>query len=127
MQPDFGKLRLPQPLMRALCASTDMTSKKVELEEALEELISILEKHGERHWSKMLRKSLQRIETGDYSGVELLKTFYGGMGSFNDLLIQPNTTKGKIEFTEKQIGANRKIDLLRETAWTLAGEIKYEN
>jgi hypothetical protein len=104
-----------------------MTSKKLELEETLEELISILEKHDEKHWSKMLRKSLQRIEAGDYSGVELLKTFFGGMGSFNDLLIQPNTTKGKIEFNEKQIEANSKLDLLRDTARTLAREIKYEN
>ena len=103
-----------------------MTSKKVELEETLEELISILEKHDEKHWSNMLRKSLRRIESGDYSGIELLKTFYGGMGSFNDFLIQPNITKGKIEFTEKQIEANNKLDLLRGTAWALAGEIKYE-
>ena len=103
-----------------------MTSKKVELEETLEELISILEKHDEKHWSNMLQKSLQRIESGDYSGVELLKTFYGGMGSFNDFLIQPNITKGKTEFTEKQIEANNKLDLLRRTAWALAGEIKYE-
>ena len=104
-----------------------MTSKKFELEETLKELISILERHDEKHWSNMLRKSLQRIESGDYSGIELLKTFYGGMGSFNDYLIQSKITKGKIAFTENQIEANNKLDSLRETAWVLAGEIKYEN
>ena len=103
-----------------------MTSKKVELEETLGELVSILEEHDEKHWSKMLQKSLQRIEAGDYSGIELLKTFYGGMGSFNDLVIQPDMVKGKIEFTENQIEANNKLDSLRETAWALAGKIKFE-
>jgi len=104
-----------------------MTSKKVELEKTLKELISILEKHDEKHWAIMLRKSLQRIESGDYSGIELLKTFYGGMGSFNDFLIQPNITKGKTEYTGKQIEANNKLDSLRKTAWALAGEMNYES
>jgi len=113
--------------MRALCASTDMTNKKVELEETLAELVSILEENDEKHWSEMLQKSLQRIEAGDYSGIELLKTFFGGMGSFNDLVIQPDMVNGKIEFTEKQIHANNKLDSLRATAWALAGKTKFEN
>ena len=97
------------------------------LEEILGEIISILDEHNEELWSKKLQESLRRIQAGDYSGVGLLKTLYGGMGSFSDLTIQPSTRKGEIEFTQKQIKANNQLELLRGNAWALANEIKYEN
>jgi len=124
---DWGQILYYQVnylIIMLLCASRDMITKATELEKVLEKIISILEKHGERNWSEALRKSRTRIVASDYSGIELLLNYYGGMGSFNDFVIQPSIVKSEIEFTDDEIEANNKLNSLRSIAWTLAREIK---
>ena len=53
----------------------------------LEEAIDLLKKHGESHWASWLEKDKNRIVQADYYGVEHLLSLFGGMGSFDDLLI----------------------------------------
>jgi hypothetical protein len=55
----------------------------------LEEAASLLEEVEERPWAERLRGHARRIADGDYEGIERLSREFGGMGSFNDLVIHP--------------------------------------
>jgi hypothetical protein len=97
-----------------------------ELIDLLDRIISILDTFEETHWSSMLRKSKLRIEASDYSGVEILLGSYGGMGSFNDLMIQPSRECSVVTFSAAEVKANGELNSLRSLAWKLAKDIKHE-
>jgi hypothetical protein len=87
-----------------------MGLKIQELIRILTGMISLLEKEGETHWSEWMAKAKARLEDLDYSGIEYLLRAYGGMGSFNDLMVSP----------ERQ----DRLEAFRTQAWELATEIK---
>ena len=87
-----------------------MGPKTQELIQILGEMVDLLEEEGETHWSKWMREIKTRLEDQDYSGIEYLLRAYGGMGSFNDLMVYP----------ERQ----DQLEALRTQAWELAEEIK---
>lgn len=87
-----------------------MGSKTQELIQILGEIIFLLEKEGETHWCGWMRKTKERLEGLDYSGIETLLSAYGGMGSFNDLIVDPKHQDN--------------FEALRTRAWELAEEIK---
>lgn len=64
-----------------------MEPKTQQLMKLLEELIALLNKYEIQNWSKWMQKALQRIENSDFSGITHLLRAYGGMGSFNDLVL----------------------------------------
>lgn len=101
-----------------------MGPKTTELVEVLKQLVELLETSDESHWSKILVKSKVRIEDSDFSGVELLLGSYGGMGSFNDLIIHQPTSLGVVKFTKDGVESNEKLSALRTQAWNLAQDIK---
>ena len=103
-----------------------MGPKTKELISVLEKLISLLESDNEKHWSTWLTNSKLRIEGSDFSGIELLLSSYGGMGSFNDLIICQIVNNGKIEFTKDYSDKNEELNKLRSKAWKLAEYIKHE-
>lgn len=53
----------------------------------LRETADLLRRVDEHHWCEWLEESLRRIESSDFLGVEHLRSAFGGMGSFNDLII----------------------------------------
>ena len=56
----------------------------------LEELISFLEKYGEKEWTKWIIEARVLIEAGAFlKGVEKILRAYGGMGSIIDFGIDP--------------------------------------
>jgi hypothetical protein len=57
----------------------------------LEETESLLRQVHEDHWADWLRKDLNCIRGGDIEGLSHLRSAYGGMGSFNDLVIHANS------------------------------------
>ena len=101
-----------------------MGAKSKELIVVLEDLISLLESDDETHWSNWLSKSKSRIEGSDFLGIELLLSAYGGMGSFNDLVICQLINNGKVEFTKGYTEKNEELSKLRSKAWELAESIK---
>ena len=101
-----------------------MGPKTKELIAVLNNLISLLESGDENHWSNWLYKSKSRIEGSDFSGIELLLSAYGGMGSFNDLVICQQINNGKVEFTKDYTEKNEELRKLRSKAWDLAESIK---
>jgi hypothetical protein len=60
------------------------------LEADLHELIALLDTYNEKQWSGWFSESLQHIQADDAYGLEHLLRAYGGTGSFNDLVIDPN-------------------------------------
>lgn len=103
-----------------------MGPKTTQLIDVLEQIIQVLDSDGEKHWRKWMASARLRIINSDYSGVEYLLDAYGGMGSFNDLVIgQSMVGRGNLRAGVQE--ANDKLDTLRGKAYELAQYIKYHH
>lgn len=101
-----------------------MATKLDELLETLDELIQLLESDGEGHWSKWMRQSRARLLNSDYSGIEYLRSAYGGMGSFTDLVIGQSYENGQFRWKDGHVEKNDKLNELRRKAWEFAEHIR---
>jgi hypothetical protein len=88
----------------------------------LQETISLLEGVEERPWAELLRGYADLIADGDYEGVERLSRVFGGMGSFNDLVIHPlnGDTVAEADITP----VNERLQALRSESHDLVGDIR---
>ena len=75
-----------------------MGPKTKQLVDILDQIISLLKTDNEDHWQKWILESKLRLLNSDYSGIEHLLNAYGGMGSFNDLIISQDANNGKLKF-----------------------------
>ncbi|MDQ4025458.1 MAG: hypothetical protein M3217_08210, partial [Actinomycetota bacterium] len=55
----------------------------------MKELEKLLGDVGEDFWREWIRKDLTKIERGDRYALDHFLGAFGGMGSFNDLIIHP--------------------------------------
>jgi hypothetical protein len=101
-----------------------MATKLDELLEVLDEIIQLLESDEEQHWSHWMCKSRARLLNSDYSGIEHLLSAYGGMGSFNDLVICQSYENGEFRWKDGHVEKNDRLDELRGKAWELADHIR---
>ncbi|MCR6663799.1 MAG: hypothetical protein NVV60_11825 [Luteimonas sp.] len=101
-----------------------MDSSTKELIATLEELAKLPESDGDRHWSAWMRRAKLRLENLDYSGAEYLLSAYGGMGSFNDLILGQTQINGQFAWKAGHIELNDRFDELRYKASGLARRIK---
>lgn len=101
-----------------------MGPKAAELVRVLDELVTILESDGEQHWRAWMLQAKARLEQADYSGVEYLLGAYGGMGSFNDLVLGQTLANGRFAWRAGHIELNERLGALRSKAWELAEAIK---
>ena len=95
-----------------------------QLIDVLDQLATVLESDGEIHWSQWMRKARAHVMNSDYYGVEYLLSAYGGMGSFNDLVLGQTTINGAFAWKPGHVELNNKFDALRAQAAKLAHEIK---
>jgi hypothetical protein len=95
-----------------------------ELIDVLEQLIKVLESDGEMHWSRWMRKAQTLLMDSDYYGITYLLSAYGGMGSFNDLVLGQNADKGPYAWGPRHVGVNNDLQELRGKAAQLAFEIQ---
>lgn len=103
-----------------------MGPKTIELIAILEELEDVLQAQEDVLWKGWVTNSRSRLMASDYSGIEKLLSAYGGMGSFNDLVVGYYQKDG-ITHQRKGYGeANQVLSKLRNKAWKLATEIKRE-
>ena len=98
-----------------------------ELLTVIDELIQLLEVNGEEHWSRWMRTSRDRLLASDYSGIEHLLSAYGGMGSFNDLVICQSYENGQFRWKEGHVEKNNRLNELRSKAWELADAIRRDD
>ena len=101
-----------------------MGPKTEELIGVLDDIIEILDSDGEMRWSGWMRTSKSRLESSDFSGITHLLGAYGGMGSFNDLIICQQYENGEFSWADGHIEKNNRLSDLRSRAWELADEIK---
>lgn len=101
-----------------------MGPKTEELVIVLEELNDILGKYSVENWAQWMEKALTRIENSDFSGITHLLGAYGGMGSFNDLILSSHDAQQPKGTTIDQ--DNARLDELASKAYSLATDIKRE-
>lgn len=89
----------------------------------LREAADLLRRVGEHHWCDWLEESLRRIENDDFSGVEHLHGAFGGMGSFNDLIIM--SANGHAILNNEYRAVNARLDGLRHELYELAEYIRH--
>ena len=68
----------------------------------------------------------EQTAKSDYSGIEKLLGAYGGMGSFNDLLLGYYQENGITKQRKGHGSVNQEPEKMRTEAWELATEIKRE-
>lgn len=104
-----------------------MGPKTAQLIAVLEEIIRLLDSDGEKRWKKWMASVRSRLVNSDYSGVEHLLDAYGGIGSFNDLVIGQSMVGGQFSWKPGAEEANDKLDALRGEAYELAEYIKHHH
>jgi hypothetical protein len=86
----------------------------------LDELAALLESDDENWWRQRMIEAKRRLEASDYSGIEHLLASYGGMGSFNDLVICQEQRDGSFSWKDGYREKNERLTQLRSSAWELA-------
>ena len=95
-----------------------------ELITVLEDLANLLEADGNEHWATWARKGSGRLLNSDYAGIEYVLSGYGGMGSFNDIILGQSYDGGDLSSKRGHIEENERFNALRSRAWELAGAIR---
>src|ERR1051326_700100 len=101
-----------------------MEPKTSELIRVLSQIAALLQSDGENHWRAWMLKAKASLEGSDYSGIEYLLSAYGGMGSFNDLILGQTMENSAFAWKQGYVELNEKLDALRGEAWQLAQAIK---
>lgn len=82
----------------------------------MRELEQFLEQHGEDSWSARVGRAADSVSRSDSYGLERFLSFFGGMGSLDDLVLHRDGTWLTTE--------NDRFDALRSKAWALAKRLK---
>lgn len=101
-----------------------MGQRTEELIDVFDQLIKVLESNGEMHWSRWMQKVQAYLIDSDYYGVTYLLSAYGGMGSFNDLVLGQNPNLGAFAWAPGHVDINDNLQALRHRAAQLALEIQ---
>jgi hypothetical protein len=89
-----------------------------DLVQTLEQMAAVLARCGETIWSQKIASDLSLLQKGDNYGAERFLTYFGGMGSINDVwLCRMN---GHSVPKERESETNEEFHALREHAWKLA-------
>lgn len=93
------------------------------LAQYLDQAEALLRCYGQVQWAKWLSTDARLIRALDFYGVEHLLAAYGGMGSFNDVILQRNDSgvPAKIDAAD-----NEHLDKLRSEIYNLARKLKSE-
>ena len=101
-----------------------MSPKSKELVSILDQIILLLNEDGQTHWVERISKYRDRISDSDYYGIEDLLSDYGGMCSFNDLVLGHVLENGNHSWKTNANQINDKLKILQSKAFVLATEIK---
>lgn len=89
----------------------------------LDEAEALLRTYEHFQWADWLSKDARRIRNLDFYGVEHLLSAYGGMGSFNDIILHTTTQDDK-HLTETHV--EERFDMLRSQIYSLAKKFQNE-
>jgi hypothetical protein len=98
-----------------------------ELIKVIDEMIAITT-WDNSDWMIWLTKCKTELESSDYHGIERLLGGYGGMGSFNDLVVgQSHDEKGTFKWRQGYKKKNSRLSHLRSKAYEIAQYIKHNH
>lgn len=101
--------------------------KTLQLIAVIRQIITLLEEDNQSHWLKWMQECLIQIESSEFGGITGLLGAYGGMGSFNDLVICQREQNGKSYWRDGYKEKNVCLAQLRVEAYELASDIKREH
>ena len=99
-----------------------MGPKTSDLRDRLRQTSALLNRADESHWAAWMDKSLHRIENSDLSGIDHLLGAYGGIGSFNDLVLIAANGHSVSDADYRSV--NDRLDSLRSEMYELACAIR---
>jgi hypothetical protein len=102
-----------------------MGPKTRRLIEILDQIVAILDADGEKQWRKSMASAQSQLAKGDLSGVDQVLGGFGGMGSFNDLVVGQSHINGQFCWKEGAQEANARLDDLRAEAFRVASFIRH--
>lgn len=88
----------------------------------LDEAIVVLHVAGETPWRKWLQDCRDQIARGDPDGLDHLLQAFGGMGSFNDVVLSRPNASGAADELRR---ADDRLRDLRESIWRQGSELKH--
>ena len=95
-----------------------------ELRGDLVDCVDLLQHAGEEHWADWLRGTVTRLDAFDRRAFERVFGAFGGMGSFNDLVLHPMNGH---DLGESEIDVtNEKLARLRSSIYRTANELRRE-
>ncbi len=81
------------------------------LRSAVSKVVDLLNESGDHHWSTWFADVEQRLERHDPGAFDRASMAFGGMGSFNDVVIHP--INGHAVASDRIAAVNERLDELR--------------
>lgn len=90
----------------------------------LDDLEGLLTAHGERRWAESISRCSTEIRRFQRHGLDSLLSFFGGMGSLNDLIIHP--VNGHSVSPDEVSSVNRHLEELRSAIYEDGSALRRE-
>jgi hypothetical protein len=105
-------------------SEADSDQQMVELKSSLDQTVALLEEHGETHWRGWFETCQRELVADHAAALGHILGAFGGMGSFNDLLICGEN--GHVVEPELEQAVNDRLRRLRTAIWTSATALRDE-
>jgi hypothetical protein len=105
-------------------SDADFNDQLAELKSSLDRTIALLREHGERHWLSWAERCRHELDAYDTAAFDHILGAYGGMGSFNDLLILG--WNGHLVEPGREAAVNDRLGRLRMAICTSATALRHE-
>lgn len=91
----------------------------LELKQCLVDLRELLASSGCEQWLAWTKHCIRAVDSGQINRHDI-RSVFGGMGSFNDVVIQHQDEDGR---PSVPVAANERLDALRRRIWTLSEDL----
>lgn len=90
----------------------------------LDDGAGLLDQHGEIHWAQWMRTVRAEIQRNDAHGLRRLLQAYGGMGSFNDVVLTHLNSHQIATMQERMV--NERLAALRSSMYSDATALLHD-
>jgi hypothetical protein len=104
--------------------NTDFDGCLAELKSSLNQAIELLREHREQHWMSWAERCQRELDANDAAAFGHILSAFGGMGSFNDLLIL--ASNGYLIGPDQEASVNDRLEHLRTAIWANARALRDE-
>jgi hypothetical protein len=105
-------------------SNSDFDEHLAELKLSLDQVVALLREHGEQRWLSWAERCRRELDANDSAAFGHILGAFGGMGSFNDLLIL--AWNGHLIQPEQEAVVNDSLGHLRTAIWASATALRHE-